>query len=160
MKHLLFTLAFLCSGMAAFAQQRISPITADALNQRMKAGGDTVYVVNFWATWCAPCVKELPEFGKLQQQYAGRPVKVILVSLDFKESYPEKLSAYVAKKGIRPEVRWFSETDANVFIPKIDAAWSGALPGTLVACANKQMHTFLEKTVTAAELGKLVEKCL
>src|ERR1700733_825713 len=67
---------------------------------------DTLYIINFWATWCAPCVHELPEFNALQKDYAGKPVKVLLVSLDFKEDYPNKLARFLQMKAITPEVAW------------------------------------------------------
>jgi hypothetical protein len=101
-------------------------------------------------------VKELPEFDKLQTIYAGKPVKVILASFDFKDAYPEKLTTYVSRKNITPEVIWWSETDATEFIPKIDNNWSGGLPATLVVNARKNYHTFIERPVTAEEIQKLV----
>ena len=47
----------------------IRPVTADSLVARALRS-DTVFVINFWATWCGPCVKELPEFSKLAKKYA------------------------------------------------------------------------------------------
>lgn len=119
---------------------------------------DTTYIVNFWATWCGPCVKELPQFDKLHQMYQGKPVKVIMASFDFKDAYPEKLASYISKKNLLPEVVWWSETDANEFIPKIDNAWSGGLPATLIVNAGHKYHTFIERPVTAEEIAKMVEK--
>ncbi len=42
---------------------------------------DQVLLINFWATWCPPCVRELPTLGRLQQQFAGQPFRVIAVSV-------------------------------------------------------------------------------
>lgn len=121
---------------------------------------DTVYVVNFWATWCVPCVKELPEFNKIYEQYQGKPVKVLMVSLDFKESYPAKLEGFISKKKLEPEVIWFNETNANIFIPKIDNSWSGSIPATWIVNAAKEYSTFNEGIVTAAQLSSIIERQL
>jgi thiol-disulfide isomerase/thioredoxin len=117
---------------------------------------DTTYIINFWASWCGPCVKELPQFTELQNRYKGRKVKVLLVSLDFPDSYPAKLETYVEKKKIEPEVIWFSETNANEFIPKIDKNWSGSLPGTMVINRGAKYKLFLERMITADEIADLV----
>ena len=135
--------------------QKIPAYTADKLMARV-SNKDTTYIINFWASWCGPCVAELPQFTTLQTHYAKQKVKVILVSLDFPDSYPEKLVAYVAKKKIRPEVVWFNETNANDFIPKIDNAWSGSLPGTMIVNGRTDYKLFLERPVKADEIKEIV----
>ena len=137
--------------------QSIPAYTADKLMQRL-SNKDTTYIVNFWATWCVPCVKELPQFDKLQQMYTGKPVKVILASFDFKDAYPEKLAAFISRKYLLPEVVWWSETNANEFIPKIDNSWSGGLPATMVVNTAHQYHQLTERPVTAAEVAEMVTK--
>ena len=57
-----------------------------------------VVVVNLWATWCAPCVKEMPTLAKLQSQYAGKPVKVLAISLDKGAEDLIKAKAFIADK--------------------------------------------------------------
>ena len=121
---------------------------------------DTVYVVNFWATWCIPCVTELPEFNKISDQYQGKPVKVLMVSLDFEDAYPKKLDAFRAKKKLKPEVVWFNETNANVFIPKIDNSWSASIPATWIVNAKKEYSNFNPGTVTAQQLGMVIDRQL
>ncbi len=135
----------------------IPAYTADKLMARA-ANKDTTYIINFWATWCGPCVAELPQFTKLQEHYAKEKVKVILVSLDFPDAYPAKLGAYVAKKKLRPEVVWFSETNANEFIPKIDDSWTGSLPGTMIVSKRNGYKLFLEKQITADEIRQIIAR--
>ena len=60
---------------------------------------DKVYVVNYWATWCAPCVKELPHFERLGSDYADKNVEVVLVSLDFKNQQERALIPFIKKNG-------------------------------------------------------------
>jgi thiol-disulfide isomerase/thioredoxin len=151
-------LMILLLSLGAKAQNTPSYKVDDLL--RRVSNTDTVYVVNFWATWCGPCVAELPEFNKVYQQYAGKPVKVLMVSLDFPESYPKKLESFISKKKLKPEVVWFNETNANDFIPKIDNTWSGSIPATWIVNSAKDNKIFNEGSVTAAQLGTVIERQL
>lgn len=120
---------------------------------------DTVYIINFWATWCAPCVEELPVFNKLKAHYKDKPVRVILVSLDFKENYPMKLGYFLDRKKIMPDVIWLTDTNPNEFIPKIDNRWEGSIPATIVVRpgTNKLFH---EGQVTERQVIKMADKLL
>lgn len=120
--------------------------------------GDTLYIVNFWATWCAPCVKELPVFDTLQERYRQQPVKVLLVSLDFKDDYEDKITRFVARKKPQPDIIWFSETNANVFIPRIDDRWSGAIPATLIIRGSQK--ECLEQTISVADITDIADDWL
>lgn len=155
MKYIFLILLFCLSVTSRAQQAKITPVTADALMQRA-SGKDTIYVINFWATWCAPCVKELPVFDTIARRYAGQPVKLLLVSFDFKDDYQARISAFVKKKHPIPEIVWFSETNANEFIPKIDNRWGGALPATLVLRKGYTAQ-FTESTVTVEEVEHMIE---
>jgi thiol-disulfide isomerase/thioredoxin len=117
-----------------------------------------VYVVNFWATWCAPCIKELPYFEKINETYAGQGVEVLLISLDFPRQYETKLKPFLKKNKIVSKVICFDDTDQNRWIPAIDSAWSGAIPATLIYRGDKQQ--FYEQTFTYNELEKELLKFL
>ena len=92
---------------------------------------DTLYVVNFWATWCAPCVKELPFFERMHEEFADANVKVVLVSLDFDDRLDNSLYPFIAKHNLQSEVIVLDDPKANQWIPKVDDSWSGAIPATL-----------------------------
>jgi len=158
MKKLLFIITILVYTINAQAQN-IPAYTADQLVQRLSSK-DTVYIVNFWATWCQPCVEELPNFDTLVNKYANRPVKIILASFDFKESYPLKLATFIKRKGMLPEVVWFNETDADVFIPKIDNSWQGSIPATWIVQPGKSFKHFIEGTISVEQVSGIVDKRL
>ena len=120
---------------------------------------DTVYIVNFWATWCAPCVAELPEFNALQNDYKDKPVKVLLVSLDFREDYP-KLGRFLERKKMTPEVVWLSDTNPNDYIPKVDNSWQGSIPATVVVAPGKQYKKFIEGSITERQIKAIADRAL
>lgn len=111
---------------------------------------DTTYVVNFWATWCQPCVAELPNFEKVTSQYKDKKVKVILVSLDMKKQVESNLIPFIQKKNMQSQVVHLSDPDANAWIGKVDPAWSGAIPATVIY--NKNKRTFYEQSFTFEQL--------
>jgi len=111
---------------------------------------DITYVLNFWATWCKPCVKELPAFEKLNSDYKDKNVKVVLVSLDFPEKLISGVIPFVEKYGLRSQVILLDDDNANRWIPKVSEEWSGAIPATLMV--KNGTHKFYERTFTFEEL--------
>ncbi|MDC1504621.1 redoxin domain-containing protein [Winogradskyella sp.] len=111
---------------------------------------DQVHVVNFWATWCAPCVKELPYFEVINTQYKNEGVEVLLVSLDFPKDYETKLKSFILKHNITSKVVALDDTDQNRWITAIDQSWSGALPATIIYKGDKR--NFYEQSFTQKEL--------
>ena len=99
---------------------------------------DTTYIINFWATWCKPCVEELPYFEDIHKKYSSQPVKVILVSLDFKTHIETKLLPFIKDNKLESEVISLIDSDANSWIDKVDTTWDGAIPVTIVYNKNKR----------------------
>lgn len=141
---LFFLLIF---GNKLFAQN-IAIYKIDNLTQRIFNNSDTTYVVNFWATWCKPCVAELPEFEKLHINYSSKKVKVLLVCMDFKEELEKRVKPFIEKTKYTCEVVLLDEVNGNDFINKIETSWSGAIPATLITKKNKSINDFIEKKVT------------
>ena len=100
---------------------------------------NTIYVVNFWATWCGPCVKELPHFEQLNTE--NKKVKVVLISLDFKNQFESKLLPFLKKKNIKSEVVLLTDKDYNTWLPMVDKDWSGSIPATLIIKNGKKYFT-------------------
>lgn len=122
------------------------------------SGKDTVYVINFWATWCAPCVAELPVFNNIHEQYKNQAVKVLLVSLDFKEDRNIKLPTFILRSHTLPDVIWLSDTNPNVFVPKVDEHWEGSIPATVVVATGTGYKQFVEGQVTEKQLRSMISK--
>jgi thiol-disulfide isomerase/thioredoxin len=158
MKNFLFILLIIIVPASVQAQD-IKAFSADQVIH-YTSSKDTLYIINFWATWCVPCVGELPEFDALKKRYEGMKVKVLMVSLDFKEDYPYKLSVFLKRKNLTPEVVWLSDTDPNVFIPKIDNSWQGSIPATVIVAPGKDFKQFIEGTITERQVSKIVDKVI
>jgi len=127
------------------------PITDfDGVRPLLSLYNDTTYVVNFWATWCAPCIKELPYLEKLGKTYADKKVKVILINLDFPNHYESRLLPFVEQNKLESRIVMLDDPDANSWINEVDPSWTGSIPATLIY--NRKNRVFLEKELTYAEL--------
>lgn len=104
------------------------------------------YVINFWATWCKPCVEELPAFEKLHENYKDKNVEVILVSLDFTSHIETRLLPFIKEHNLQPKVVVMGDPDQNTWIPKVSTEWSGAIPATVIY--TKNTRKFYEQSFT------------
>ena len=111
-------------------------------------------VVNFWATFCAPCVHEIPYFkSTIQDKYAGS-VELILVSLDPPGYFPNKISSFASQRNFPAPIVWLNETNADYFCPRIDKKWSGSIPATLMINNKKSYRKFYEQQLTPLQLER------
>ena len=131
---------------------QVKLLTLNELDKRITNGKDTTYVINFWATWCSPCVAELPNFEKLRLANLKKPVKVLLVSLDFRSKLQKEVIPFVQANNIKAEVFLLNEPDQQQYIERIDKKWSGAIPATLFV--NTKVRRFYEKEFTETDLKK------
>ena len=143
----------------AFAQN-VAVIKFPELQKRLARPTDTIYVVNFWATWCAPCVKELPNFEQIRTAYANKKVKVLLVSLDYASQVDKKIKPFVQRRRLKSEVLVLNETDPNEWLEKVDAKWSGSLPFTLIFNNKTKQRATFEHELTKIELATALKKFL
>lgn len=143
-----FILVFLVTLTSVCYAQQVKVYKIEDLEKRVLNDSDTTYIVNFWATWCAPCVKELPDFDSINAGYQYKKIKVLLVSLDFKEDLDKKVIPFIKNKKVQSEVVVLDEINGNYFIPKVSAEWSGAIPATWFISKKKAVNRFFEKKVT------------
>lgn len=108
------------------------------LEARIRQAGDTTLVVNFWATWCGPCVQELPLFDELNRRYAPFGLKVVLISLDFKSQKDKRLLPFLLNHPMSPEIGLLADPDQDSWIPRVDSLWDGAIPATLIVQGKKR----------------------
>jgi len=104
-----------------------------------------------------PCVRELPGFEKLNADYKDKKVKVMLVSLDFKSQYEQKLLPFVKKNNVQSNVILLDAEGNNDFIDKVDPAWQGTIPATMLIQASSKTKKFFERQFTYEELENIVK---
>jgi thiol-disulfide isomerase/thioredoxin len=132
-------------------------ITLDQLQARtIHQDNDSLYVVNFWATWCKPCVAELPYFEEAGKQFADKKVKVALVSLDFIAD-KEKVNQFIQEKNIQNDVYLLQAGDPNIWINKVDSTWSGGIPATIIYKTGKKIFFREGNFATQQELDSLIQ---
>ncbi|MDB5203881.1 MAG: hypothetical protein JWQ27_3290 [Ferruginibacter sp.] len=120
----------------------------------MKAKNGEVLVINFWATFCKPCVAEIPSFISITEKYKADNVKLLLVSLDLPSFYPAKVAAFAKKNNYNTHIVWLNETNADYFCPKLDPKWSGSIPATLILNTKTGYRKFFEDQIPEAVFEK------
>lgn len=158
-KQILITILIALTSYVSSAQEVeiIRKAQLDALLSPSNTN-DTAYVINFWATWCKPCVKELPYFERLNRESEHKKVRVLLISLDFKRNLDSHLKSFLKKNNIQSKVVLLDEPDYNSWINDVSADWSGAIPATIFIKGSSGKKSFHEKEFTYEELITELEK--
>jgi len=154
---ILLVIGGLIFGFQAYAQE-VEVVKFDQLNQYINQKNGKIKVINFWATWCKPCIEELDYFEAINRDYQQENVQVILVSFDFPTQVESKLKPFLKKRKIKSEVILLDETDFNSFIDRIDERWSGAIPATLIVDSRTGKKYFYEKQFQPGELEAMVKQ--
>ena len=153
---LIFISVFIVS--CSFAQS-VKKVKIEELEAYIK-NSDHPLVISFWATWCGPCVREIPWLQEAVAKKQDKKVEFILVSLDFPEAYPKKIEGLVKEKKFTATHFWLNETNADHFCPKIDIKWEGGIPANLFINNKTGYRKFFQRQLTdrqaEQEVGFLV----
>jgi thiol-disulfide isomerase/thioredoxin len=148
-------LLFSCSNTT---KETIEVVDFDGLYSKIDLSVDKTYVINFWATWCAPCVKELPHFEEINKKFKEKNTEVILVSLDFPSQVETKLRPYLKRNKIKSRVILLDDSKMNTWVPKVSEQWDGGIPATLIV--NASNYNFYSKPFKKEELFTEINKAL
>ena len=152
---LFFVLFFSCSEKPT---KNIEVVDFDGFYSKIDLSSDYTYVINFWATWCSPCVKELPYFESVNKEYSDKNVKVILVSLDFPSQIESKLKPYIKKNKIKSNVILLDDSKMNKWVPRVSEKWDGGIPATLIV--NSSNYNFYPNPFEKEELVNEIHKAI
>lgn len=145
------------SGLAQSNSPRI--VNFEEFQPYLTNTSDTTYIINFWATWCKPCVEELPYFESVTRDFAQKPVKVLLVSMDFENQIEKRVVPFIEEEKIASEVVVLVEPNANAWIDKVDPRWSGAIPATIIYRSD-QRSFYGDQFASYEELKSIIESYL
>jgi thiol-disulfide isomerase/thioredoxin len=156
MKNLLFILVF--GFMWNLQAQEIKTVTPQWIDEINASKSDTLYIVNFWATWCKPCVEELPYFEQLADSCANKKVKIFLVTTDMRKDIATRVTDFIKAKKLTQQVIFINEVNGDKWINKVSEDWSGAIPATLMLKGDMGYKYFKEGELSFDELQLLVSQ--
>ena len=130
----------------------------DQIQDFLEPEGDTTLFINFWASWCKPCIEEMPAIEKVRKEFSEYKIIFLLVCLDDPSKLDNMVKPLLEKLGVHSRVILLDDTDYNSWIDKIDPSWSGAIPGSLMI--NKNVKNFYEKSFTYDQLKNLISNHL
>ena len=151
-----FVIAFLSLGVKCYSQT-IQIIDFKTLKASYVTNSDTTYIVNFFASWCSPCLKEIPEFINVSNETTNEKIKLIFVSLDAIKSCEESLIPLVKKYQIKGNVFVLDEGNSTEWINFVNPDWSGAIPSTLIINSKTRLNKFVEGPITSSKLKKIIK---
>ncbi len=153
--NILIVFAFLFS-IRVFGQE-LTKIKIAGL-EKIIAESKTPMIINFWATFCKPCMEEIPYFQKLSSIYKKDGLQVLFVSLDMQDDFPGKVNSFIQSR--KMSSYWLDETNADYFCPRVDPSWSGAIPASLFISNNNNYRKFSEDPFSENDLEKEVRLLL
>lgn len=159
MKYILIALFPLLFISQLSHAQKVEVIKFHDLEKALNTPSDTVVIYNFWATWCKPCVEEMPGFEKFYEDYADKKVKLVFVSMDF-ISQRKKVEKFVAEKQFKAPVQLLNDQNYNVWLDKVSNNWQGSIPATCVVYGPKATRRFNEGPMTYQELEQFIKPIL
>lgn len=151
-KYCVLSAAFFIFTGEAYAQT-IPSYKIDQLDSLIKNSKQPM-IINFWATFCIPCIEEIPYFIQITKAFEDQNVSLLLVSLDLEDYYPARINNFASKHHFTAPIAWLNETDADLFCPRIDESWSGAIPATLFVNNATGYRKFFEDQLSEQQLEK------
>lgn len=148
-----------CLFAVAGSSQDVKSIKITDLENTIRES-KTPLIVNFWATFCVPCLEEIPYFQEMAEQYKAKNVSLVFVSLDMKEAYPVKVNEMAKRLKLAYPVVWLNETNADYFCPKVDTSWTGGMPSSLFVNNATGYHKFFEEPLSKEKLEKEIQVML
>lgn len=160
--YLLYLFGLLLTvGMVYAAEQKdetIPVVGAQDIKSLVQENKGKVVVVNFWATWCPPCVKEFPDIIKLYKNYQPKGVEVIAVSMN-EEDELEDIEEFIQK--YKPPFSIYRAASAEEeFYQEFDKKWFGQMPTTVIYDTSGKITHMHMNPITYPELEKYVTAAL
>ncbi|MEE4185808.1 MAG: TlpA disulfide reductase family protein [Gammaproteobacteria bacterium] len=152
--------ALLVAGMPAAAAELITPLDAAGLRNELDAARGNVVVLNFWATWCRPCLEEIPLLQDVADEFAADDFRLVSVSLDEAESMESQVIPFMQK--------WFPqfasyqsiEYQMDTMVSAVDPNWNEVLPTTYVLARDGSIAETIQGKFTRQQLATTITALL
>lgn len=154
-KYLLVVVAMMVVGVVM--GQQLKKVKIGEVEEYIKKS-DHPMMVSFWATWCGPCVEEIPWLMEAVEKHKNDSIELVLVSLDFGTYYPKKITDFIKEKKFKATFFWLDETNADIFCPRIDPKWDGTIPVTLLINNKTGYRKFMNRQMTDRQVEPEVLK--
>lgn len=137
----------------------VTAVNVEKLKAAVDAARGKVLVMNFWATWCPPCVKEMPEFAEFHRKYSAKNVALLSVSADGHDHVEKVVKPFMTSRKIPFPVHVIDAMpDAVSAALKLD--WEGGLPATFVFDAKGKLVKAWFEELTLNDLATVVDPLL
>lgn len=140
LRNSIFVILCLSYGYTGLSQsaRSISILDMDKLKSMVEpsANDKEIHIINFWATWCVPCMEELPYFEKIKKTYPE--LKINLVNLDFEKDVQSKVMKILDHRYEGCEIYRVQGLSADDWMPAVNQEWSGSIPATLIIKGGKK----------------------
>jgi thiol-disulfide isomerase/thioredoxin len=127
-----FSLAVPCKAQEVHEPMNIEVLNFKQFESLLHQSNDTLYLVNFWASWCGPCREEIPALKKASEKFSKNKFRLLMVSLDFPAQLETKLRPFLKTAEIKARLILLNDPHQNTWIDKVDPNWSGEIPFSLL----------------------------
>lgn len=158
MKILNYTTTILCFCLSVSYGQHLESISWLSFKKHIDKNPDSVYVVNFWATWCKPCVQEMPDLWEETEKFKNKKVRLVPISLNFPEEAQTKVVPFIEKNFPEKKFYILNQILQSEDISGISSEWGGGIPFTMILYKGKK-HTY-ERKLRKRELEEVLMKLL
>ena len=147
------------AALALPAPAPLRPLDEKTFAQLTASHKGSVLLVDFWATWCAPCREEMPQLVQLERTYRGRGLRLVTISCDEPEDQ-SKAAEFLTQHGAPAPAYLKRVAEDEAFIDSVDRKWSGALPALfLYDRSGRMVRSFIGET-DASALEQAIRKLL
>jgi thiol-disulfide isomerase/thioredoxin len=133
----------------------LQPASHDDFQALRKNDSGKLRLVNFWATWCAPCVQEMPEIQTMLRMYGHRPFEVVTATINYPDEQPAALAA-LSKLHATSRNVILGSTDIYTLLAAFDPDWNAAVPYTMLIKPNGEVVYRNQGPINALELRRII----
>jgi thiol-disulfide isomerase/thioredoxin len=156
-RHSIIAFIFSLTVSSTYAQSTLQYASFKTVHEGIKNNKDQLVILNFWATWCKPCVAELPDFEQINAEFKDKGVQVILANLDFHSKTDSIIPPFIVKRNLQSTVLHITDKDPNDWINLVDVTWSGTIPATAIYFKGEKVW-FVEGQTDYETLKSIVTK--